>query len=73
MSQSGGADLSGNMLADGEDVAVGVFEPGYFGAVGGGPDAEGLVLGEGNLFRGDAAVAELSGDPEHSQEWLCHR
>ena len=45
-------------MADGEDVAVGVFEPGYFAAVGSGPDAEGLVLGEGIFFRGDAAVAE---------------
>ena len=60
------------MLADGKDVAVGVFEPGDLAAVGGGPDAEGLVLGEGILFRGDAAVAEPSGEPEHSQEWLCH-
>src|SRR5467141_689684 len=56
------ADLSGDMLADGEDVAVGIFEPGYFAAVGGGPDAEGLILGEGILFRGDAAVAEPGGD-----------
>ena len=59
------ADLSGDMLADGEDVAVGVFEPGYFAAVGGGPDAEGLVLGEGILFRGDPAVAEPGGDGFH--------
>ncbi len=50
------------MLADGEDVAVGIFEPGYFAAVGGGPDAESLVLGEGILFRGNAAVAEPGGD-----------
>jgi len=62
----------GDVLADGEDVAAGVLEPGYAAAVGGGPDAEGLVLGEGNLFRGDAAVAEPGGEPEHSQEWLCH-
>ena len=54
--------MSGDVLADGEDVAVGVLEPGYFAAVGGGPDAEGLVLGEGILFRGDAAVAEPGGD-----------
>jgi hypothetical protein len=32
------------VLSDGEDVAVGVFEPGYFAPIGGGPDAEGLVL-----------------------------
>src|SRR5712692_3077629 len=50
------------MLTDAEDVAVGVFEPGYLAAVGGGPDAEGLVLGEGILFRGDAAVAQPGGD-----------
>jgi len=50
------------VLADGEDVAVRIFEPGYFAAVGGGPDAEVLILGEGNLFRGDAAVAEPGGD-----------
>src|SRR5437588_13082017 len=50
------------MLADGEDVAVGILEPGYFAAVGGGPDTEGLVLGEGILFRWDAAVAEPGGD-----------
>src|SRR5947207_14143595 len=50
------------MLADGEDVAVGVFEPGYFAAVGGGPDAEGWVLGERLLFRRDAAVAEPGGN-----------
>lgn len=29
------------MLADGEDVGVGVFEPGDFGAMGSGLDAEG--------------------------------
>jgi hypothetical protein len=55
------ADLSGDVLADGEDVGVGVFEPGDFGAVGGGPDAKGLVLGKGIFFRGDAAVAEPGG------------
>ncbi len=53
---------SGDMLADGEDVAVGILEPGYLAAVGGGPDAEGLVLGEGILFRGCAAVAEPGGN-----------
>jgi len=63
---------SGDMLADGEDVAVGILEPGYLAAVGGGPDAESLILGEGNLFREDAAVAEPSGETEYSQEWLCH-
>jgi hypothetical protein len=57
-----GADWSRDVLADAEDVAVGVFEPGDFAAVGGGPDAEGLVLGEGVLFGGNAAVAEPSGD-----------
>ena len=51
----------GDVLADAEDVAVGVFEPGDLAAVGGGPDAEGLVLGEGILFRGDAAVLEPGG------------
>jgi hypothetical protein len=50
------------MLTYGEDVAVGVLEPGDFTAVGGGPDAEVLVLGERILLRGDAAVAEPSGD-----------
>src|SRR6266849_9040980 len=50
------------MLADGEDVAVGIFELGYFAAVGCGPNAEGLVLGERILFRGDAAVAQPGGD-----------
>ena len=50
------------MLADGGDVGVGVFEPGYFAAVGRGPDAEILVLGNGILFRGDVAVAELGSD-----------
>jgi len=52
----------GRVLADGEDVAVGIFEPGDLAAVGGGPDAEVLVLGEGIFFRGDAAVAEPDGD-----------
>src|SRR5438876_9520333 len=56
------ADWSGDMLADGEDVAVGILEPGYFAAVGGGPDAEGGVLGESMLFRRDAAVAEPGGN-----------
>src|SRR6266851_2545348 len=50
------------MLADREDVAVGIFEPGYFAAVGGGPDAEVLVLSEGIFLRRDAAVAEPGGD-----------
>src|SRR6266849_9479057 len=50
------------MLADGEDVAVGIFELGYFAAVGSGPNAEGLVLGERILFRGDAAVAQPGSD-----------
>ena len=40
------------MLAHRENVAVGIFEPRYFAAIRGGPDAEGLVLGEGILFRG---------------------
>src|SRR6266849_4221003 len=59
---AGGADLSGEVLANAEDVAVGVFEPGYSATVGGGPDAEGLVLGERIFFWGDAAVAEPGGD-----------
>src|ERR1700694_4057176 len=50
------------MLADGKDVAVGVFEPGDLAAIRGGPDAEGLVLGKGILFRGNAAVTEPGGD-----------
>src|SRR6266849_2225289 len=54
--------LLGDMLADGKDVAVGVFEPGYFAAVGGGPDAEVLVLSEGVFFRRDAPVAKPGGD-----------
>jgi len=54
-------ETSGDMLADAEDVAVGVFEPGDFAAVGGGPDAEFLVLGKGIFFRGDAAVAKPGG------------
>jgi hypothetical protein len=45
------------MLAGAEDVAVGVFEPGYFAAVGGGPNPEGMILGERILLRRDAAVA----------------
>ena len=53
--------LLGRMLADREDVAVGVFEPGYFAAVGRGPDAEGLVLGKRVLFWGDAAVTKPGG------------
>src|SRR5882762_2980208 len=52
----------GRMLADGKDVAVGVFEPGDLAAVGGCPDAQVLVLGEGIFFRGHAAVAEPGGD-----------
>ena len=59
---AGAADLLGDVLTYGKDVAVGIFEPGYLAAVGGGPDAEVLVLGEGILFRGDAAVPEPGGD-----------
>src|SRR5712692_5128048 len=50
------------MLADAEDVAVGVFDPGYFAAVGGGPDTEVLVLHEGIFLRGNATVSEPDRD-----------
>src|SRR6266446_5468000 len=50
------------MLADAEDVAVGVFEPGYFAAVGRGPDTEVLVLHEGIFLRGNATVSEPDRD-----------
>src|SRR5882724_5382461 len=50
------------MLADGKDIAVGILEPGYLAAVGGGPDTEILVLGEGIFFRRNAVVPEPGGD-----------
>src|SRR5690242_16390765 len=53
---------SGDVLADREDVAVGILEPSDSAAVGSGPDAEGLVLGEGIFFRSGAAVAKPAGD-----------
>ena len=46
------------MLADREEIAVGIFEPGDFAAVGSGPDAEFLILGERKFFEGDAAIAK---------------
>src|SRR6266436_195464 len=49
------------MLAYGKDVAIRIFEPSYFAAVGGGPDAEVLILGEGIFFRGNAVIAEPGG------------
>jgi hypothetical protein len=48
----------GDVLADGKDVAVGVFEPGYFAAVGGGPDAEVLILGENSK-----SISPAKGNP----------
>src|SRR6202008_4182319 len=39
------------VLADGEHVAVRVFEPGYLVAVGGCPDSEFAILDEGVFFR----------------------
>ena len=50
------------MLADGEDVAVRIFEPGYFVAAGGGPDSEFLILDEGIFFGGDALLLEPGDD-----------
>ena len=50
------------MLADAEDVAVGIFEPRYSGAVGCRPDAEILILRKGIFFEGDAAVPKPGGD-----------
>ena len=31
-------NLSGRMLAYGKNIAIGILEPGYLAAVGGGPD-----------------------------------
>ena len=50
------------MLAYGEDIAIGILEPGYLAAVGSGPDTEILVLREGIFLRGDAVVPEPGGD-----------
>jgi len=51
-----------DVLGDGEDVAVGIFEPGDAVTGGGGPDAEVAVLDEGEFFGEDAAAFESAGD-----------
>ncbi len=48
------------VLGDGEDVAVGVFEPGDFGgAVGCGPDTGRVLFEEGVVLEGDSSGGEL--------------
>src|SRR6267142_4809397 len=58
----GDQNLLGRMLAYGKYIAIGIFEPGYLAAVGGGPNTEILVLGEGIFFGGNAVVPEPGGD-----------
>jgi hypothetical protein len=50
------------MLADGKHIAVGVFEPGNFVAVGCGPDSSFFVLDEGILLKRDAPLLKPGND-----------
>jgi len=48
------------VLGDGEDVAVGVFEPGYFGgSIGGAPDAVSVLFEKWVELEGDSRGGEL--------------
>jgi len=42
------------MLGEGEDVSVGVFEPGYLVAAGNGPDSEVVLFEESEYLEVDA-------------------
>src|SRR5216683_606808 len=64
-------------LRKAQDVAVGILEPGNFGAARGGPDTFGILCGQAIAFKMHAFAAE-SGDgcgdirdlPAENGEWL---